>query len=323
MEFLAHAEVNGTTGRWIVTPRKGARFVGDAERRKARVRDRRRRVLVFLIEAIGISFLIGLVPPLRVVWNVTLALAILLGAYVWMLISMKHRTVGRSAGDACANARIRGDHAAAFAARYVIEGQNGQARERFNGLEGLARERPGARRGPTRSPPADGGPLRTRPFHPRPSRREERRPRAALARGASIDPRERERDPRDPSTASSTPRRRLIGESRAALDEGLAAVAGARGHPPRRLPPGRAEGVRGGQPHDGAGHRHRPARPAGPRRRGRRLPRRDVRRDRRGAATAPRSAPGRRRGTGRATARRRWRRCTASSSPWTIRTRSR
>ena len=94
MEFLAHAEVNGTTGRWIVTPRKGARFVGDAERRKARVRDRRRRVLVFLIEAIGISFLIGLVPPLRVVWNVTLALAILLGAYVWMLISMKHRTVG-------------------------------------------------------------------------------------------------------------------------------------------------------------------------------------------------------------------------------------
>ena len=31
MEFLAHAEVNGTTGRWIVTPRKGARFIGDAE----------------------------------------------------------------------------------------------------------------------------------------------------------------------------------------------------------------------------------------------------------------------------------------------------
>ena len=71
MEFLAHAEVNGTTGRWIVTPRKGARFIGDAERRRARVRDRRRRVLVFLIEAIGVTFLIGLVPPLRVVWNVT------------------------------------------------------------------------------------------------------------------------------------------------------------------------------------------------------------------------------------------------------------
>lgn len=137
MEFLAHAEVNGTTGRWIVTPRKGARFVGDAERRKARVRDRRRRVLVFLIEAIGISFLIGLVPPLRVVWNVTLALAILLGAYIWMLISMKRRSVA-DPQETVRNARIPGDHAAAFAARYVIEGRNGHAHETFNGLEGLA-----------------------------------------------------------------------------------------------------------------------------------------------------------------------------------------
>ena len=137
MEFLAHAEVNGTTGRWIVTPRKGARFVGDVERRRARVRDRRRRVLVFLIEAIGISFLIGLVPPLRVVWNVTLALVILLGAYVWMLISMKHRTVANPR-EAVRASRIPGDHAAAFAARYVIEGANGRAHERFNGLEGLS-----------------------------------------------------------------------------------------------------------------------------------------------------------------------------------------
>ena len=136
MEFLAHAEVNGTTGRWIVTPRKGARFIGDVQRRKARVRDRRRRVLVFLIEAISISFLIGLVPPLRVVWNVTLALVILLGAYVWMLISIKHRTT-TDPRDVARNARVPRDHAAAFAARYVIEGRNGHAREMFNGLEGL------------------------------------------------------------------------------------------------------------------------------------------------------------------------------------------
>jgi len=136
MEFLAHAEVNGTTGRWIVTPRKGARFVGDVERRRARIRDRRRRVLVFLIETIGISFLIGLVPPLRIAWNVTLALAILLGAYVWMLISMKHRTVVNPR-EAVRNARIPRDPAAAFAARYVIQGRNGHAHETFNGLEGL------------------------------------------------------------------------------------------------------------------------------------------------------------------------------------------
>ena len=59
---------------------------------EARVRDRRRRVLVFLLEAIGVTVLMGLVPPLRVFWNVAVALAVLLGAYVWMLISIKHRT---------------------------------------------------------------------------------------------------------------------------------------------------------------------------------------------------------------------------------------
>jgi hypothetical protein len=136
MEFLAHAEVNGTTGRWIVTPRKGARFIGDAERRRARVLDRRRRVLVFLIEAIAVSFLMGLVPPLRVVWNLTLALALLLGAYVWMLISIKRRST-TDPRTAARESRLPKDRAAAFAARYVIQGQNGHARERFNGLEGL------------------------------------------------------------------------------------------------------------------------------------------------------------------------------------------
>jgi hypothetical protein len=137
MEFLAHAEANGTPGRWIVTPRKGARFIGEAERRRARIRDRRRRVLVFLIEAIGVTFLIGLVPPLRVTWNLTLAMAILLGAYVWMLISVKRRTVA-SPRDAVRNARVPQDRPAVFAARYVMEGRNGRAHEVFNGLEGLA-----------------------------------------------------------------------------------------------------------------------------------------------------------------------------------------
>jgi hypothetical protein len=136
MEFLAHAEVNGTSGRWIVTPRKGARFIGDTERRRARVRERRKRVLVFLIEAIGVTFLMGLVPPLRVFWNGTVALAFLLGAYVWMLISIKHRTMA-DPRDVARNARAPRDHAAAFAARYVIEGRNGHPREMFNGLEGL------------------------------------------------------------------------------------------------------------------------------------------------------------------------------------------
>ena len=138
MEFLAHAEVNGTTGRWIVTPRKGARFVGDAERRKARVRDRRRRVLVFLIEAIGISLPDRARPsaPRRVERDAGArdpARRLRLDADLdeAPFASLIRRRP-------CANARIPGDHAAAFAARYVIEGRNGRPRETFNGLEGLA-----------------------------------------------------------------------------------------------------------------------------------------------------------------------------------------
>ena len=38
MELLAQAEIHGTEGRWIVTPRKGMRFMGQAERKRARVR---------------------------------------------------------------------------------------------------------------------------------------------------------------------------------------------------------------------------------------------------------------------------------------------
>src|SRR4029453_3673451 len=41
MELLAKREVPGATGRWIVPPRKGVRFLGPDDRRRARARDRR------------------------------------------------------------------------------------------------------------------------------------------------------------------------------------------------------------------------------------------------------------------------------------------
>ena len=60
---------------------------------------------------IAVSFLMGLVPPLRVFWNVTLALALALGAYVWMLLSIKHRSTtdprGRARGASPGMARPR------------------------------------------------------------------------------------------------------------------------------------------------------------------------------------------------------------------------
>ena len=92
MELLANAEVHGTTGRWIVTPRKGVRFLGPDDRRRARARDRRRKIFVALLELIVLSFLIGLVPPLRQVWYVTAGLGAVLIVYVWGLLSMKGRS---------------------------------------------------------------------------------------------------------------------------------------------------------------------------------------------------------------------------------------
>src|SRR5436309_3711838 len=92
MELLANAEVHGTTGRWIVTPRKGVRFLGPDDRRRARARDRRRKIFVALLELIVLSFLIGLVPPLRQVWFVTAGLGAVLLVYVWALLSMKARS---------------------------------------------------------------------------------------------------------------------------------------------------------------------------------------------------------------------------------------
>jgi Flp pilus assembly protein TadB len=91
MELLAQAEVHGTGGRWIVTPRKGVRFLGPRERQQARARARRRRVFVFLLEAIGLSLLIGVVPPLRVAWVVSATLGGLLFIYVWALLVIKAR----------------------------------------------------------------------------------------------------------------------------------------------------------------------------------------------------------------------------------------
>ena len=105
MELLAQAEVHGTGGRWIVTPRKGVRFLGPRERQQARARARRRRIFVFLLEAIGLSMLIGVVPPLRVAWVVAGGLAGLLVLYVWALLVLKARTAAAPVGTVAAGPR--------------------------------------------------------------------------------------------------------------------------------------------------------------------------------------------------------------------------
>ncbi|MDH4112193.1 MAG: hypothetical protein OEV60_05830 [Actinomycetota bacterium] len=134
MELLAQAETHGTQGRWIVTPRKGVRFMGPVERNRARARERRRQVFTFMLESIGITFLIGLVPPLRVAWAVTAVFAALLVMYVWLLLTIKHReSTYRSAPH-----RHQTSHAAptrpAPSPRYVAQGRSTWARPTFNGL---------------------------------------------------------------------------------------------------------------------------------------------------------------------------------------------
>ena len=132
MELLAQAESNGDAGRWIITPRKGVRFVGSAERRRVRARDRRRQVFTFLLESIGITFLIGLVPPLRVVWTVTAILGALLLAYVYLLITIKQREPHPDAQLHAARVPERTKRRVAV--RHVAEGGGNWARPKVNGL---------------------------------------------------------------------------------------------------------------------------------------------------------------------------------------------
>jgi hypothetical protein len=132
MELLA--ETGGhQQGRWIVTPRKGVAFIGPRARAEQRARERRRKVLVFLLDSIGLTFLIGLVPPLHVVWWATAALLALLAAYVWMLLSIKERSPRTRASE-----RIRQvaapKRARPVPQRYVGESASRTTRPSFNGL---------------------------------------------------------------------------------------------------------------------------------------------------------------------------------------------
>ncbi len=75
-------------GRWVLAPKKGARFLGPRERARMRARERRRRIFVVLLEAMALSALIGLFPPLRAMLVVTGALSFLLLAYLGLVVRM-------------------------------------------------------------------------------------------------------------------------------------------------------------------------------------------------------------------------------------------
>ena len=138
MNMLAETE---SQGRWIVTPRKGTTFVGRRARAQARARERRRRVLVVLIESLALTALIGLVPPLRAMWYATAILLVLLGGYVWVLVTMRMRTT-QARGPARAHEAAAAAPATARPARqrYAADASNRTARRSFNGLPALGDE---------------------------------------------------------------------------------------------------------------------------------------------------------------------------------------
>jgi hypothetical protein len=132
MDLLAETE-GGGEGRWIVTPRKGTTFIGPRARAQARARERRRRVLVVLIESIALTALMGLFPPLRAMWYATAVLLIALGAYVWLLLSIKSRgTVAPAPPQVAPPTRARPARH-----RYAADASGRTARAAYNGLLAL------------------------------------------------------------------------------------------------------------------------------------------------------------------------------------------
>lgn len=91
-------------GRWILSPRRGSRFVGARERNRERARERRRRVYLFLLEAIGLTGLIGFFPPLRGMLVITAIFGVVLLAYTGMAFAMTRGAATVKAAPADAEA---------------------------------------------------------------------------------------------------------------------------------------------------------------------------------------------------------------------------
>jgi hypothetical protein len=92
--FMPEQEEFRHPGRWIISPKRGSRFVGPKERARLRARERRRQVLVFLAEAIGLTGLIGLFPPLRGMLLITASLALLLLVFLALILLMVRLGIG-------------------------------------------------------------------------------------------------------------------------------------------------------------------------------------------------------------------------------------
>jgi hypothetical protein len=94
MNLLAEAN-RAVPGRWVLMPRKGQRFTGPDQGR-ALVRRRRRQVFMVLLEATGLTLIMGIFPPFRIMLWFTAILVIVLLAYMAALVKLRGEEVERA-----------------------------------------------------------------------------------------------------------------------------------------------------------------------------------------------------------------------------------
>lgn len=130
MDRLADSEQEG---RWMVMPQKGVPIGNTSMSSRSAVLERRRRVLVFLMEGTAASFVIGLLPPLRSMWVVTSGFAVALFLYCWLLVRLRAIALyGHGAVGSRPAARHRLPHSTG--ARYVADRHGRVARSSYGGL---------------------------------------------------------------------------------------------------------------------------------------------------------------------------------------------
>ena len=94
MSLLAEAN-RATPGRWVLVPKKGHRFLGPQDRQRARLRRRRKFLFVALLDLIGLTLIMGLFQPLRVMLVLTAFLCGVLVLYTGLLLRFRMLEDGR------------------------------------------------------------------------------------------------------------------------------------------------------------------------------------------------------------------------------------
>jgi hypothetical protein len=126
MEFLAETN-RGPRGRWVLTPRKEARFLRPRDRHRSRIVHRRRRILAGLAEAAALALLIGMFPPFHGLLVAAAILGGLLLLYTALLVRIRVREAERARRARARRARSLIARPAPLRERVAAPASNGAA----------------------------------------------------------------------------------------------------------------------------------------------------------------------------------------------------